>query len=415
MRNIYLVARREFLTHIRNRSFLFTAFGIPAIIAVLVTLVGVFTFDAVDGEVADASIGYVDVAAILSDTTEAPTAFIAFEDEDSALAALEAEAIDLYVVVPANYMRLGRVQAYASGGVTEPQEDAIEDLLTLALVSEVETDLPLEILQDPVDSTLFLENNQREVTESAIIGLLFLPLIFALVFFMALQISATFLMGSIIDEKSNRIMEILITSITPFELLTGKLIGSGLLGLVQLFAWLGVGYATQTLGSQIEIFSAVSIPVDLVLIAILYFFLAYFLFGSIMAGIGSVVNGEQESRQIAGFISLIPLAPFFLLGSLLDEPSSSLAVFLTVFPFTAPVTTIFRVGLDSVPLWQMGASIGLMVVITIVMMWISGRIFRWALLLYGKPIGPRTVWQVIRSGAEMGVMPSETRKQEVQS
>src|SRR5690606_27407420 len=137
------------------------------------------------------------------------------------------------------------------------------------------------------------------------------PVIFAMVLLMALQLSSTFLMSGVVEEKSNHIMEILITSITPYQLLAGKLLGLGALGLLQILIWIVVGLVGVSLGGNIAFFSGITLPIDFIVTVIVYFLLTYFLYSSLLAGIGAVMGSEQESRTIAGAVSLLIAIPFF--------------------------------------------------------------------------------------------------------
>ena len=130
---------------------------------------------------------------------------------------------------------------------------------------------------------------------------------------------------------------------------------------------------------------------------VVYFILSYFLLASLMAGLGAIAGSEQESRQYGGIISLLFIIPFFLIGTFIDDPNGSLPIALTLIPFTAPMTALLRLGLTSVPPWQIIASLLILLVTSAFVVWASARVFRWGLLLYGKRPTPRELWCVVRS------------------
>jgi ABC-2 type transport system permease protein len=203
-------------------------------------------------------------------------------------------------------------------------------------------------------------------------------------------------MSGVVEEKTSRIMEILVTSVTPFQLLFGKIIGLGLLGLTQLVIWMAAGFVTLALGRNTTFLTGITIPPDLLVVGVVYFLLGYFLLASAMAGIGVVLGSEQESRQYAGIFGLLLAIPFFFITSFFTDPNGGVVTFLTLFPFTSPVSMILRMGFSAVPAWQLIASIVLLLLTALFMAWASARIFRWALLLYGKPPGIRELIRVIR-------------------
>jgi ABC-2 type transport system permease protein len=165
--------------------------------------------------------------------------------------------------------------------------------------------------------------------------------------------------------------------------------------------WLVGGAITLTLGHMNNVLNGVVIPVDLAVVAIVYFMLGYFLLSSVMAGIGVVIGSEQESRQFSAIFSLLLVIPFFLITSFITDPNGTVVTFLTLFPLTSPVSMIIRLGFSSVPTWQLIASVVILLLTALVVSWASARIFRWALLLYGKRPGIRELIRVIRRPAHM--------------
>jgi ABC-2 type transport system permease protein len=130
-----------------------------------------------------------------------------------------------------------------------------------------------------------------------------------------------------------------------------------------------------------------------------YFVLTYFLFAGIMAGIGASAGSEQESRQYAGIFALLIVLPFFFMVTLITDPESPVIKVLTLIPFTAPLTVILRISLGGMPALELVASLVIMFITTVFVVWGMSRVFRWSLLLYGKRPTPRQLWRVIRGSA----------------
>jgi ABC-2 type transport system permease protein len=268
--------------------------------------------------------------------------------------------------------------------------------------------VPLERIQQPVNLNIHINDSGRNITEANFPALLFIPLIFAMLFMMSSSTTSGFLMGGIVEEKTNRIMEILMTSVTPMQMLLGKIIGLGALGLTQLVVWGIAGGLLIHYGQAVPLLNGLSFPTDLMIVFVIYFILSYFLLASLMAGLGAIAGSEQESRQYSGIISLMFAIPFFFIGAFIDDPNGSLPVALTLIPFTAPMTALLRLGLAAVPAWQIIASLVILLFTSALVVWASARVFRWGLLLYGKRPTPRELWRVIRSSPRTATVVAHT-------
>lgn len=385
MHKAWLVAKHEFLTNITKRSFLIAALGVPLFIIILMGVIILVSVSAETDASALGVIGYVDQADVLAqlpDDLEAT--YRAYPDVEAAQAALDAEEIGAYFTLPENYFETGRVEVIATSNFPEALEDEITLILRTNLSGTMTDDLA-ERISDPVGNNIIrVLDSGREITEEGIFGLFLTPIVFTVVFMLASQATSSYLMSSVVEEKSNRIMEILITSVTPMQLLFGKIIGLGLLGLVQLAIWAVVVVVIIIVGRDNPVLSGVYIPTDMAIVAVVYFLLTYFLLSSLMAGAGAVIGSEQESRQFAGIFSLGFTIPFILIISFLTDPNGVLVTALTLIPFTAPVSVILLMAFSSIPVWQLALSITILLATTLFVIWASARIFRWSLLMYGK-------------------------------
>ncbi len=406
MNKMLLVARREYFYNLKRRSFLFAVFGVPIFTFVVWGLVFLVTADSEKKVGAGNEFGYVDQSGILANPVSAndtPEGFVAFADESAARTALNSKAISAYFVLPQNYLKTGDVQSYSYDSISPALKDDFTAFLLANLSRGLQNTLPLERIQEPVTLTIHPLDSGRMLTEANLPALIFIPLIFSFVFLMSSNVTSGFLMGGIVEERANRIMEILITSITPMQMLMGKIIGLGTLGLTQLLIWGAAGAILIGVGQRLPFLNGISFPLDIMAVFVVFFLVSYFLLASLMAGIGAVVGSEQESRQFSSILSLILVIPFFFIATFINDPNSSLALALTFIPFTAPMTILLRMGFGSVPFWQIATSFGILVLTTLFVIWASARVFRWGLLLYGKRIGVREVLRVIWSSPEMGV------------
>lgn len=215
-------------------------------------------------------------------------------------------------------------------------------------------------------------------------------------------------MTSVIEEKTSRIMEVLASSLTPFQMLLGKVLGVGLTGLTQMAIWGGSVYLVS---SKRELLASVfhvsadairsmpipSMPPDLLLIFLLYFALGFLLYGALYAAIGSMCNTIQETQQYATFVTILIMVGFFSVFALIKDPTGGLGVTMSFIPFFAPFVMPVRWSLASVPVAQLAASLASMVLVLLGCVWLAGRIYRTGILMYGKKPSWGELWRWIRA------------------
>ncbi len=202
--------------------------------------------------------------------------------------------------------------------------------------------------------------------------------------------SGGMLVRSLIEEKSNRIMEILLSSCTVNELLTGKVIGLGLLGIFQISVWGFIG---------LFLFGNNFIPHEVFYnfgLAVLYFILGYLFFTSIFVGLGAVVNTEQEAQQFSSYLSVVMLVPLILSIKLLQLPNSNLAKALSYFPLTSSPVMLIRSRTQTLPYWEILLTVGILLFSIYITIKISSKLFRIGVLSYGKTPNIKEIFQWIK-------------------
>ncbi len=398
----WLVAKREFLYNLRRPAFLFASFVMPFLLALVLFIVFSLIANTFTAEVTD-PIGYVDLSGVLADGVEKPDNFAAYLDAERAETALQDGTLRAYFLLADDYLTTGDVTLYRNGDLSPAAENMIEDFLLANLAASTGDDAGALLISDPVDMQVRALDSGRTLEPEGVIGLFLTPFVFMMVFLITVSSTSSYLMSGVVEEKSNRIMEILVTSITPFQMLAGKIIGLGALGLIQVGVWLILGALVINFGAGSEgILSGVTIPADVVVTALVFFVLNYFLTATIMAGIGAVTGSEQESRAIAGIFSFVTAVPFFFIFSFFTDPNGPIPVFMTLFPFTSPMVVILRSAFTTIPPLELIAAFVILVITTVVVMWIAARVFRLSLLMYGKRPSLRGLFRALRSGTRMG-------------
>jgi ABC-2 type transport system permease protein len=216
-------------------------------------------------------------------------------------------------------------------------------------------------------------------------------LVAALIFFF-LMYSTFFMYGyqvmrGVIEEKSTRIVEIVIASVRPVELMLGKIIGIGLVGLTQYFAWslVAMNLSLPAIASIMSTTDIVpKIPLSMIAFFILFFLCGYFLYASIYTAIAAPFNSDQEAQQLAMIPMAMIISGVAIYPAVMNNPSGGIALFFSLFPFTAPLMMFLRTSLSPVPAWQVLLSIALLLATTVGLAWFAGRIYRVGILMYGK-------------------------------
>jgi ABC-2 type transport system permease protein len=214
---------------------------------------------------------------------------------------------------------------------------------------------------------------------------------------------------SVIEEKSSRIMEVLASSLKPFQMLMGKILGIGAVGLVQLGIWAGVAFLASSQRGRIAGLFGVdpaamqampipSFPLDLFVVFLLYFVLGFLIYGALFAAIGSMVNAVQEVQQVMMPVMLLVVFGFFGVFAVIKDPNAGIGLTMSFIPFFAPFVMPVRWSMASVPASQLAISLILMVLGLMAVTWVAGRIYRTGILMYGKKPSLREVFRWIRVG-----------------
>jgi ABC-2 type transport system permease protein len=218
----------------------------------------------------------------------------------------------------------------------------------------------------------------------------FTTFIFMMMLFMLIMFSGQMLVRSLVEEKSNRLIEIIISSCSSDELLTGKILGLGALGLFQMFIWTLIALAL--LGAAIVPYAAF----QNILPMLVYFLLGYIFYTAIFVGIGSVVTTEQEAQQITMYLNMVIILPIVLIFPVMENPHSILLKVLSYIPLTLPTTMLLRLNLNPVPNVIIAVTILIMIVSIIISIKIASKIFRIGILAYGKRPSMKEIAQWIR-------------------
>lgn len=243
----------------------------------------------------------------------------------------------------------------------------------------------VEQLSKSVDlQTKKLQKGEAKVDHGQSFVLAFVMMM--LIYVMIIAYGMTVLRG-VVEEKQSRIVEVIISSVTPMELLFGKVIGIGMVGLTQLTVWaLFSLLMPAVLTSAVASIKAMMPDVSLLILIyfLIYFVLGYFLYASLYAMVGALVSSEQDAQQLQTPVTLLLVIPIVISQFILRDPNSTLAVVLSLFPFFSPILMFLRITIQTPPFWQISLSILLLTLSVVLCSWIGGKIYRVGILMYGK-------------------------------
>jgi ABC-2 type transport system permease protein len=194
-------------------------------------------------------------------------------------------------------------------------------------------------------------------------------------------------MRGVIEEKSSRIVEVIASSVKPTQMMMGKLIGIGLVGLTQYAIWVGSAAAITAFGASMVASRGLTmpkLPISLLIYFVIFFLLGYFLYATLYAMVGAMVSTEEEAQQAQMPVTMLIVVPMLLFGMVMNNPSSGMSIGLSMVPFFAPTLMMMRISLVNPPMWQVLTSIGGMVVAILAAVWLAARIYRVGILMYGK-------------------------------
>jgi ABC-2 type transport system permease protein len=389
MRSFWLVARHEYRKTVVRRGFVILTVAIPLGMAALIALAIVVNTMSQSA----LPVGYVDNASILDlarqsslPATGKRIQIQAYPDQEAALAALNRQEIQAFFVFPPDYLTTLHTDIYylqkpPSSDVWQEFDDFVRASLVAGFPSQTQ-----QRLLDGSNITVRDIVSNREFSESAIINII-LPFAATFLFFFATVSAAGYMLSIVATEKENRTMEIMLTSLTPVQLIGGKTLGLLAAALTQL----GIYVVTAIIALKVAALYVVelqqaTVPWAYLGIMALFFLPAYALIAAVMIAIGSVVTELQQGQQVAGILNLFFMIPIFLLPFIIENPGSAMVAFLTLFPTTSFLTISLRWGLGTVPVWQLGTGWVLLVATTAFMVWAAARIFRAGMLRYGQPL-----------------------------
>jgi ABC-2 type transport system permease protein len=391
MSKALLIATHEYRRIVFRKSFFLALLSVPLMLTVCVGM-GLF-MESLENN--DAPMGYVDQSGMFAnpipppiDGPQAPVDFISFDTEESAKEALESKTIQAYFVIAEDYSESRHVKLCFS---TKPGRNASRQFRSFIQINLMK-DLPPKIAHRAAlreNVTVRSLDGRRELPKYGPTFGIIMPLLISIAYLMLLIFSSGYLMTAVADEKENRTMEVVMTSVSPTQLIGGKVLGIAAVTFTQFAVWAAAATAGIVAAHDAGVvwFQDLSVDWGTIGAATAIAIPAFVLGAALMAAIGATVTSSQEGQSIgAAFFLLHFLPPWFSAYMIVVSPNSLLPTALSFAPFTALLTVALRNIFTTVPAWQIAVSVSVQAVCAVGAIWLAGQALRTGMLRYGQSL-----------------------------
>ena len=386
MRKTWLIFKHEFANVLGRKGFIIMTLIVPILALLVIGVIHLMSGTPQSPDLNINTIGYVDEAGGFEQFGRLGNInFIRYNQTDDATDALIKGNIKEYFVIPQDYISTGIVNLFA----TTPADisSTIGNFLLSNLLNDKIPPDTIERVKDPVNLvTTTLTKNGTVAPGQDGSGNTIITLVFSLLFAMSMVFSSTYMIQGLGEEKENRIMEVLLSSVSPRQLLTGKILGLSAAGLMQVVVWVAsLPFLLRLAFSSISGFAGtIQLPAGFLILGIVFFILGYLLFTVLAAGVGAVSSTTQEGQQLSGIYAMFAVVPVWCTALIIMFPNSPVWTILTIFPLTAPVMVMVRLGLSNISTWEIAVSISVLVLSVIGGLFFAAKVFKDYLLSYGK-------------------------------
>lgn len=428
-RNTWIILKREYLTRVKNKSFLLVTFGAPLAFVVFFVAMA-FIMNYKSGDVLN--VGVVDESGQLSSYLE-DSKYVTFVKggwSEKDVTSVKDEKLDGFIVLPAilsaefervsiKYISDGKLDLDKTSNI----ESLVKDAARQYKIDNLELDMSkVDLLSTKVniqpEKLTKIEGDDKGPTSLTSLVASGIGIVMGILMYFIVFMNGSRVMQSVMEEKTNRIVEVMISSVKPFQLMMGKVLGVGMVGMTQFLLWvvlipvvmliaqlfinvdpeqmaaqsMPAGQDMQAVQEIADGFNMAAIISELMgmnwfLIIpsfIIFFILGYVMYATLFAAVGSAIGDDiSEGQSLTIPITIPVVIAFYIMISTINSPNSSLAVWSSIFPLFSPIVMPARLAYDP-PLWQLGLSVVLLILFVLLMVWLSAKIYRVGILMYGK-------------------------------
>ncbi len=407
MNKIFIIIRREYLTRVRKKTFIISTLLFPLLYLALIFGMGFIaekSKQSLHVALIDSS-GYFTAPLLSKENLADDNSVITLVDKnaDSVMADHKKAGYDGYIIVPAINWKQGAPLLFkANKAYGRSSTAAVEAKLNTIWTSIKKDSLQIDSLkQDILNQRLMVtpKNIQDETANAQYAEAI--GYICGFLIYLILLIYGSQVMMGVMEEKTNRIAEVIVSSVKPFQMMLGKILGIGLVALTQFLLWIAfvliiynvgkasgnTGMASDMVGKMQQIFTSVNVP--LILFCFGFYFLAgFFFYASLYGAIGSAVNEDMREAQSLSFpVTMLVIISIAMMSAAIADPTGPIAVWGSIIPFSSPIVMMARIPFGvpgTVPWWQLILSMSVLILSFTFTVWFAGKIYRTGILMYGK-------------------------------
>jgi ABC-2 type transport system permease protein len=399
MDKIWRIIKYEYTRHVFQKRFLFSLLSLPILILVMFAVAILVAFVSID----KTPLGYVDQSGVLDSAAREEKnstlfnpviEFIPYQNAEQAETALNNGQIQAYYLLPETYPQNLDVQLVFIKEPAYEIQGQFSDFVgqNLSLFDNLDPQVERRLAEGS-QLTITALDGSRETSQDQWYTFM-IPLIAGILFFFVVITSGGYLLQAVVEEKENRTMEIVITSVSPGQLMTGKIIGDIGVGLTQLLVWVLFGWGSLMIGAMyLPALQDFSLPPEYLIVFLGILIPAFVMIAAVLAAIGATVTELREAQQFQSLVILPVMIPYYIVSTFMANPNGTLATILSFIPITAPIAMLLRMSFTIVPTWQVVLASMILILSAIFAIWFAGRAFRLGMLQYGKRL---TIKEVFR-------------------
>lgn len=396
MKKIIEVSKYEFFHHVGKARFWLMLFGVPFAFLTIFALSVLFSFLSFD----KSPVGYIDRANLISQPQSLPEnqnifystiPLLAYQDEATVRADVENGTLQGYFIIPAGFQSTYSLDYFANKQPSSEVTSEINNFMHENLMQQTQIE-HLERIEAGSNITL-LSLDGSQTSDGSGWHRLFVPILIGVLYFILVMSSSGYLLQSLVEEKQNRTMEIMITSMSPKQLMIGKVIGNLGVGFTQIFVWLILtGVALFFFKDRLTFLGDLSLSGDYLAISILSMLLSFIMVAGLFAIIGASMSSMEEGNSISGLVVLPMMMPFYFINTFFSNPNSLIPRILSYIPFSAPLSLSLRMAFTTVPAWEIALIFAILISSIVMVFWISGKAFKRGLLEFDKRLKLRDIF-----------------------
>ena len=410
MHKIWLIIKREYLTRVRKKTFIISTLLFPLLWLALIFGMGYIAKESVQNlkvAVIDSS-GYFSESMLAHENNldKSSSLTLIKNNPEKIIADHKAAGFDGYIVIPSINWKTGTDSLFLKASKSYGSSSTV---IVEAKLNRIWNEIKNDSLQIDADKQLILGSSHLGLssknikdTKANVKTAEGIGYAAGLLIYLILLIYGSQVMMGVMEEKTNRIAEVIVSSVKPFQMMLGKILGIGMVALTQFFIWIafvvivynvarvsgaGSGAANAMVGQMQSMFASVDVP--LILFCFGFYFLAgFFFYSSLYGAIGSAVNEDMREAQSLSFpVTMLVILSIAIMSAAISNPTSPIAVWASIIPFSSPIVMMARIPFgvpNTVPWWQLGLSMLMLILGFICTVWFAGKIYRTGILMYGK-------------------------------